>query len=138
MTKYLLIASFAFGTIACSRTDRAEVREEAAESRSRAADTWEEERRAYSQRTQERLDRIDREMEEERAKAKGREMNAKARREYDERMDELTRMKQKTREQWNDAKAATKEGWNDFKRNMDEAADALDRAWERFKADLKS
>jgi hypothetical protein len=87
---------------------------------------------------QDRLDRIDREMEEERVKAEGRQMSAKARREYNERMTELNSLKQKTREQWNEAKSATKEGWNDFKGQMDNAADALDNAWERFKADLKS
>ena len=141
MTKHLLIAALAFGTVACTSNQRAEVREEASETRARAtnkADDWENDRREYSQRMQDRLDRIDREMEEERVKAQGREMSAKARREYNERMSELNNMKRKTREQWNEAKSATKEGWNDFKRTMDDAGDKLDSAWERFKADLKS
>jgi hypothetical protein len=137
MTKYILIATLAFGTVACTRNQRADVREEASETRARV-DDWQTERTDYSRRMQERLDRIDREMEEERVKAEGRQMSAKSRREYNERMDDLNKVKRETREQWNDAKSATKEGWNDFKRGMDNAADKLDNAWERFKADMKS
>ena len=138
MTNYLLIVTLAFGTVACSRNQQAEIREETAQTRARSTDDWEADRTEYSRRMQERLDRIDRELEEERVKAQGREMSAKARREYNERISELNTLKRNTREQWNEAKAATKEGWNDFKRSMDNAADKLDNAWERFKADMKS
>ena len=141
MTKYLLIATLAFGTVACTREQRTDMRTDSEATRARtetAADNWENERREYSRRMQDRMDRIDREMDEERAKAKGREMNAKARREYDERMSELGNLRQETKQQWNKLESATKEGWNDFKRGMDNTADKLDNAWERFKADMKS
>ena len=78
MTKYLLIATLAFGTIACTREQRTDMRTDTEATRARtetAADNWENERREYSRRMQDRMDRIDREMEEERAKAKGREID---------------------------------------------------------------
>jgi len=138
MTRYLLTAALALGTIACTSNQRAEVREDTAETRARATDTWETERTEYSRKMQDRLDRIDREMEEERVKAKTRKMNAKAQREYDEKMREMDQLKAQTREQYNQAKSATKEGWEDFKRGMDTAADKLERGWDSFVADLKS
>ena len=138
MTRYLLTAALALGTIACTSNQRSEVREETAETRARAADTWETERNDYSRKMQERLDRIDAQMEEERVKAKARKMNAKARREYDEKMRELDGLKADTRRQYEQAKSATKEGWNDFKSGMDNAADKLERSWDSFVADLKS
>lgn len=143
MTRYLLIATLAFGTIACTRSQQAEVRDEAAEARARAdkkMDDWEAERREYSRKMEDRLSRLDREIDEARAdaKANSKKMSAKARREYNERIAELESLKKETREKWNDAKAETKDEWNDFKRSMDEAGDKLDNAWERFKADMKS
>ena len=69
----------------------------------------------YQSRMEARLDKIDREMDEERAKAKARNMTAKQRREYNERMAELDQEKKDARAKWNDLKASTDDNWEKFK-----------------------
>ena len=66
MTRYLLIATLALGSVACTRSQRAEMREDGDQTRARTEtqlDAWEAERRDQTRRMEERLDRIDREIE---------------------------------------------------------------------------
>lgn len=134
MKKYLIVLGVSMLLAGCTRSEKSEVRNEAEETRARVA----EERREYQRKMEERLDRIDREIDEERAKAEGRKMNAKAKREYNERVEELTKLRAETREKYNGLKNSAADGWNSFKSGVDEAVDKLDNSWDRFKADMKS
>lgn len=142
MTKYIMTTILGLSLIGCTRSDRAEVRndtrEAAEQTRARTAEAAREaneKRREYQERMEARLDKIDREMEEERLKA--RKMNAKARREYNERMVELEAAKQDAREKWAGLKASTDDNWEQFKDAMDRAGDRLENGWNRFVAELK-
>jgi hypothetical protein len=137
MKRALLALALVAAFTGCSRSDRAEIREE---TRERGQDTAEamNDRRVYQERLEARLDKLDREMEEERVKAKSRRMNAKAQAEYNERMQELDRLKAETREKYSQLKSATAEGWEDFKRGVDNATDELEQSWNRFVADMKT
>jgi hypothetical protein len=87
---------------------------------------------------QARLDKIEREMEEERLKARSRNMSAKARREYDERMAELEELRKDTRQKWAQMRDATDNNWERFKDDLDRAGDKIESEWNRFVADLKN
>jgi hypothetical protein len=116
------------------------MREEGEASRARTGETatnWETEKREYSRSMGERLDRIDRELEQERTRAENGQMSAEARREYNERVSELDNVRREAREQWNKLESATQDAWQDFKGDMDRTANRLDQAWERFRADLR-
>jgi hypothetical protein len=134
MKRYLFAGVLAVSLVGCTSANRQEARNEAEETRARATSARDE----YSRKMQDRLDRIDREIDEERAKAKARKMNAKAQKAWDNRMDDLQKMRAETREKYNEMKNSTENGWEKFKDGMDTAADKLDRAWDNFKADLKS
>jgi transposase len=53
-------------------------------------------------------------------------------------MVDLARLRADTREKYNEMKNATADGWERFKDSVDEGANKLDNAWDRFKADMKS
>ena len=145
MKNYLALAVLGLGLVGCTSSERAEVRQESREAadatRQGAAEATNNaaaKRREYSEKTQARLDKIDREMEEERLKAKGRKMTAKQKREYDERMAELDTAKKETKEKWNEFTKATDENWEQFKDGLDRAGDKLETSWNRFVADVKN
>lgn len=144
MKNYLVAFVLGLGLVGCTRSDRAEIKQEtreaAEETRARTAEAGREanaKRREYQERMQARLDKIDREMEEERLKAKGRKMNAKARREYNEKMAELENERKEARANWEQLKDATDDKWEQFKDGLDRAADKMENGWNRFVADLK-
>jgi hypothetical protein len=133
------------GLVGCGTSERAEVRQESkeagAETRARAAEAKQdlaEKRKEYEQRWQARLDKLDREMDEERAKANTRNLNAKERAQYDKRMGELERTKKETHAKWNQVKNATDEDWEKLTEALDTAGDQLENGWNRFVADMKS
>ncbi|HYI97000.1 MAG TPA: hypothetical protein VEX68_25885 [Bryobacteraceae bacterium] len=144
MKKYAAVVILGLGLVGCTRSDRAEVRQETGETaeatRARTAEATREasaKRREYQERMEARLDKIDREIEEERLKAKGRKMNAKAKREYNEKMAELDEARRDTRSKWNELKNATDENWEQFKDSLDRAGEKLESGWNRFVADIK-
>ena len=145
MKNYVAVAVLGLGLVGCTASDRAEVRQESREAadatRARTAEATNEaaaKRREYSERMQARMDKIDREMEEENLKAKGRKMTAAQKREYNERMAELENAKKETKEKWNEFTNATDENWEQFKDGMDRAGDKLETSWNRFVADMKN
>jgi Skp family chaperone for outer membrane proteins len=145
MKQYVTALVLGIGLVGCTASDRAEVRQESkevgAETRARTAEAKQEagaKRREYQERWQARLDRIDREMDEERAKVKGRKLTAKQRAEYNKRMAELEKGKKETHEKWEQVKNATDENWEQFKDALDTAGDQLENGWNRFVADMKS
>jgi hypothetical protein len=138
MKYYFYTGLLALTLTACTSTSkteaRNEVRTDAEQTRARTTMTKDE----YQRKLEARLDRIDREMDEERARAEKRKMDAKARREYNERMEDLRKLRADTRSKWDEMKNATADGWEKFKDGVDNSVDRLDRAWDRFKADMKS
>jgi hypothetical protein len=133
MKKALLGVALVFGLVGCS-AERAEVREEGTETRARLED----DRLRYQRDMEARLDRIDEQIEEQRAQMRERRLNAQAQREWNERMSELERARAETREKYNELKNATAEGWNDLKQGVDDAADSLERSWNEFVADART
>lgn len=145
MKPYIAAFVFGIGLIGCTSGDRAEVRQEsreaASEVRARTAEARQDAsaaRREYQERWQARLDKIDREMDEERAKLKDRKLTAKQRAEYNERVAELDNMKKETREKWNEVKNSTDENWEKFKDGLDKVGDKFENAWNSFITDMKS
>jgi DNA repair exonuclease SbcCD ATPase subunit len=145
MKQYLTALVLGIGLVGCTSSDRAEVRQESreagAEARTQTAEAKQQaaaKRREYQERWQTRLDKIDREMDEERAKVKGRKLTAKQRAEYNERMAELDTAKKETRDKWEQVKGATDENWEQFKDALDRAGDKFENGWNRFVADMKS
>jgi hypothetical protein len=145
MKNYLAVAVLGLGLAGCTTSDRAEVRQESREAadttRARTAEAKNDaaaKRREYSDRMQARLDKIDREMEEEKLKAKGRKMTAAQKREYNERMAELENLKKETKEKWSEFANATDNNWEQFKDSLDRAGDKLENSWNRFVADIKN
>jgi hypothetical protein len=145
MRNYIAALLLGLGLAGCTTSERADVRKQAREAeeetRSRVADTRRDATAAridYQNRMQARLDKIDREMDEERAKAKDRHMTAKQRRQYNARMAELDQEKSDARSKWNDLKASADDNWEKFKDGLDRAADKVESGWNKFVADLKS
>jgi hypothetical protein len=145
MKNYIAAFVLGIGLIGCTTSERADVRKQAKEAeedtRARTADTRRDATAArieYQSRMEARLDKIDREMDEERAKAKARHMTAKQRREYNERMAEMEQEKKDARAKWNELKASTDDNWEKFKDSMDRAADKIENGWDKFVASLKS
>jgi hypothetical protein len=145
MRNYIAALILGLGLVGCTTSERAEVRKQARdaeeETRARTADTRRDvtaARTEYQNRMEARLDKIDREMDEERAKAKARRMTAKQRRAYNERMTELEQEKKDARAKWSDLKTSTDENWEKFKDGLDRAADKVESGWHKFVADLKS
>ena len=145
MRNYIAALVLSLGLVGCTTSERAEVRKQARdaeeETRARTADTRRDVNAArldYQNRMEARLDKIDREMDEERAKAKARIMTAKQRRAYNERMAELDQEKKDARAKWNDLKASTDDNWEKFKDGLDRAADKVENGWNKFVADMKS
>jgi uncharacterized membrane protein YhiD involved in acid resistance len=145
MRNYIAALILGLGLVGCTTSERAEVRKQARdaeeETRARTADTRRDvtaARTEYQTRMEARLDKIDREMDEERAKAKARRMTAKQRRAYNERMTELEQEKKDARAKWSDLKTSTDENWEKFKDGLDRAADKVESGWHKFVADLKS
>ena len=136
MKTYLFAGLLALSLTACSNTTttKTEAQREAEQTRARVDNA----RETYNRKMQDRLDKIDREIDEERAKAEGRKLNAKAKQAYKERMDDLEKLRAETKSQWNDVKNASESSWEKLKDSMDSTADKMDRAWENFKADMKS
>ena len=97
MRNYIAALVLSLGLVGCTTSERAEVRKQARdaeESGRRTADTRRDVSAArldYQSRMEARLDKIDREMDEERAKAKARDVTAQQRRAYNERMAEFDR-----------------------------------------------
>jgi len=130
--------------VGCTASDRAEIRKDSREAtegtRARTADSAREasaKRREYQESMQARLDKIDRDIDEERAKAKTRRMTAKQRREYNERISELEQEKKDVRVKWSQMKDATDDNWEKFKDGMDEAVTKVENGWHKFVAELK-
>jgi TolA-binding protein len=143
MRNYIAAFVLSLGLIGCTSTERADVRKQAQdaaeETRARTADTRRDVNAArldYQARMEARLDKIDREMDEERAKA--RNLTAKQRREYKERMSELEQERKDARDKWSDLKASTDDNWEKFKDGLDRAADKVENGWNKFVADMKS
>lgn len=134
MRNYFFAGLLALSLTACSTASRTEARNETEQTKARVDDA----RETYQRKMQDRLDKIDREIDEERAKAEGRKMNAKARKAYNNRMDDLKKVRSETREKYDEVKNAAENGWEKLKDGADTAADKLDRAWDNFKADMKS
>lgn len=137
MSKYVLTVFALIGLTGCTRSERAEMREETRARTEDARATADAKRREWEADIDRRLDRIDRAMEEEKLKAGARKMNAKAKREYDERMADMRKLREETREKYVVAKNATADGWDRFKNDMSDATDRLERSWDRFVADIK-
>ncbi|MDZ4800927.1 MAG: hypothetical protein SGI92_22440 [Bryobacteraceae bacterium] len=134
MRTYFFAGLLALSLTACSTAPQTEARTETDQTRARVDNA----RESYQKGMQDRLDRVDREIDEERAKAEGRKMNAKAKKAYAARMDDLRKMRTESREKYNEMKNSTENGWERFKDGLDSTADKLDRAWDNFKADMKS
>ena len=138
MKNYFAIAVLGVGLVGCTASDRAEVKQETREAgdetRARTTDM----RREYETRMQSRLDKIDREMEEEREQAKNRRMNAQQRRDYERRMAEMEETRADARRQWEQFKNSTDENWEQFKDGLDRAGDKLENGWNKFVADMRT
>jgi len=144
MKAYAVTFVLGLGLVGCTSSDRAEVRrdsrEAAEETCARTAEIARDanaNRREYHEKMQARLDKIAREMDEERAKAKARKMTAKQRREYNERVAELNEAKADTRRNWSELKDATDDNWEKFKDGLDTAANKVEDGWHKFVAELK-
>jgi hypothetical protein len=137
MSKYALTIVALIGLTGCTRTERAEMREETRARTEEARAAADAQRREWEADIDRRLARIDRAMEEEKLKAEGRKMDAKAKREYDERMADLRRLREETREKYVSAKNATADGWDRFKNEMGQAMDKMEQSWDGFVADIR-
>ncbi|MBI1897656.1 MAG: hypothetical protein HYZ57_19300 [Acidobacteria bacterium] len=140
MKAYFLAALLIAGTTACTRTDQTRSRTEeqpraTEETRARTPD----DRSAWERSMQDRMDRLERQIDEVKQKAKDARARGaiKTEREYDERVSELERLRDETKEKYNQAKRATSQTWQRFKDEVEEAANRLENAWDRFMADVR-
>jgi uncharacterized protein YpuA (DUF1002 family) len=145
MKSYVAVPVLVLGLVGCTTSERADVRKQArdaeVETRARTADTRRDvtaARTDYENRMQKRLNAINSEMEEERAKAKARQMTPKERKEYNSHIAELERDSKDARAKWAEMKGSADENWEKFKDDLDRAADKLENGWNKFVADLKT
>lgn len=128
----------------CTQSDRADVRRETNEAARETADAArnaaDEARDVWNRDMEGRIQKLDREIDEATANAKAaaRRGKIKSQREYNERVAELKTLREDVRRSYNEAKDATKDKWRDFQAGTDRAIEKLDRAWERFQADMRS
>lgn len=139
----LTLFALALG-IGCTRDDRADVRREtndaARATENAARDAADEARTVWNRDIETRMERLDREIDEQTEKAKdaARRGKIKSQREYNERVAELKNLREDARRSYNEAKDATKDNWRDFQAGTNRAIEKLDRAWEKFQADMRS
>jgi hypothetical protein len=139
----LMMLAFALAS-GCTREDRADVRRETSEAakatENAARNAGDEARAVWNRDVETRIEKLDREIDEQTANAKAaaRRGKIKSEREYRERVAELKTLREDVRRSLNEAKDATQDKWRDFQAGTDRAIEKLDRAWERFQADMRS
>jgi hypothetical protein len=122
----------ALSLIGCSRTDTGGEADRAADA---ARDTpgtvaGRDDRRTYEEDLNRRLDRIDREWEEWKAKSKKKSGEAAS-----ETEKQFDRLRAETREKYNQLKNATADGWQEMKEGLNKAVDDLEAGWNRMTSD---
>ncbi len=139
----ITVLTLALGA-ACTREDRADVRREtneaARETAEAARNARDEARDVWNRDIETRMQKLDREIDEATANARdaARRGKIKTQREWNERVAELKTLREDARRSYGEAKEATKDKWRDFQAGTDRAIEKLDRAWERFQADMRS
>ena len=141
MKKLILTVTMVAVSIACSSGTRTGAIDE---TRARRTDGAKEigpvraKRHEYELQMQARLDKVDREIDEEQQRSKVRHRTAKAEREYKQKMAELKKIRAETRDKFSRAGEIPEDNWEEFKSDMDRAADKVEQAWKDFVAGLKS
>lgn len=97
-------------------------------------------RKEWQMQIEQRLKRIDREMDELVAKADSDANVArmKGKNRYYERMAELQKQRTDTRQKYESLRKTTNQKWEQLKAEVDKAADAMDQAWRNFLQELRS
>ena len=98
------------------------------------------ERKDWQMQIEQRLKKIDREMDDLVAKANtdANVTRMKDQNQYYERMAQLQKQRTDTRQKYEAARNASPKDWDQLRADADKAADSIDAAWQKFLQDLRS
>jgi predicted RNase H-like nuclease (RuvC/YqgF family) len=114
----------------------ADTRQEAGEASREVGAAANRDRQEYQQRMENRLDQMDRQIEE--MKEKSRNATGEAKAKWDREVAQLEDERREARTKYNNLKSATEAQWENMKSEVDQAMDSLERGYNRTLEAMKT